>query len=83
MGKFLCDCGYRFSDTVLPNEQLYHMIDSITVWDYPDSIEDKVTELVELWECPDCKSLVRFDNSAYRTCIYKRIDEVEVAADDN
>lgn len=73
MGKFLCECGYRFSDTVLPNDKYFSLVPSELVWETPEKISP--TDEIEIWECPDCKGLTRFDGTAYRTCYYKRVDD--------
>ena len=75
MGKFMCECGNVISDTAMPCDELKVLISSSMVMDHPEKIEDEWTELPEIWECPECKGLTRFDNSAYRTCYYKRIDD--------
>ena len=80
MGKFACECGeYVFSDTILPNDQYYSLVPSGIMMDYPERLGEDgdwivSDDEVEIWECPKCKGLTRFDNSAERTCYYKRID---------
>ena len=83
MGKFMCECGHVISDTALPCKELNYLVDSSTLWDNPEKLTlDNEESLPELWECPKCLGLTRFENSAYRTCYYKRIDEIEVTADE-
>lgn len=79
MGKFRCECDqYTFSDTVLPNDKYFSMFPSEIVWETPEKIEqDFMPHEIEIWECPECKGLTRFDGTAYRTCYYKRIDDTD------
>jgi len=83
MGKFACECGdHIFSNTVLPNDEYYCLIPSEILWEHPEQLGEDSDYIasdreVEIWECPECKGLTRFDGTAYRTCYYKRIDDAE------
>lgn len=74
MGKFTCECGHVISDTMMPCNEMNFLVTSSMAFDYPEKVEDELSELTELWECPNCLGLMRFDNSAVATCYYKRIE---------
>lgn len=79
MGKFRCECDkHTFSDTVLPNDQYFCLVPSEIVWETPEKLDGDyiaTDKEIEIWECPECKGLTRFDGTAYRTCYYKRVDD--------
>ncbi len=83
MGKFACECGeHIFSDTALPCDQYFSLVPSSIMWDYPERLGedgDWIAEHeTEIWECPKCLGLTRFDQSARRTCYYKRVDALDI-----
>lgn len=78
MGKFRCECDqYTFSDTVLPCKEYFSLVPSEIMWETPEVLADGYidTKEIEIWECPVCLGLTRFDETAQRTCYYKRIKE--------
>ena len=74
MGKFACECGNILSDTSMPCEAMNFLVTSSVAFDSPEQLESDLENFPELWECPECKGLTRFDGEAHRTCYYKRID---------
>lgn len=74
MGKFICECGNVISDTTMPCKELNFLLDSYTYFDTPGDVANN-KEYPELWECPKCLGLTRFDGSPYRTCYYMRLEE--------
>lgn len=74
MGKFMCECGHIISDTCMPCNEMNVLVTSSMAFENPEKLETDFDTLPELWECPECLGLTRFDNSAVRTCYYKRVD---------